>query len=138
VSRGFRREAGSAGILAGTTGLVYQAILLASLHAASLGALGLSAAWFAGALSLWTLAGFFGLRVVRGRELEADHFAAWLTDPAWLVEFFAERIRSREAPRSMSERIRSFAEALLSDHPGDGERIRRLGKSYGLPRLAMG
>lgn len=122
------------GLLIGTTGLAMKLFHLWAIHAAWPGAFGLAAGGYALGLALWTAAGLFALRVVRGRELEADHFAAWLTDPVWLVEFFAERAAAESSggSRTLLERLRAAFDALLCDHPSNRERIRRLQQSYGL------
>ncbi len=70
-----------------------------------------------------------GLAVLRQDEFRADHFSAWLTDPSWLIGHFQERIRSPAYTRSARTPKGSFGrwmDRLLSTHPADAERIRRL------------
>lgn len=64
-----------------------------------------------------------GFWISRLRELQADHFSAWLTRPEWLASYFERMaLRSRQVPLTWKEVLRF----LYSTHPSWSERIRRL------------
>ncbi|MFA6094020.1 MAG: M48 family metalloprotease [Elusimicrobiota bacterium] len=91
-----------------------------------------AASWFAASVALWTLAAAFGLRASRGLEFEADHFAAWLTDPRWLIEFFKNKDRAITLLYSRPFFPPWITETLFSDHPSYKERINELRRAYGV------
>lgn len=80
-------------------------------------AISMYAVLLAPALFVLSLASAFAFR--RQAETRADDFSAWLTDPAWLAEFFSVRATDRSSLRAR------LADAF-SMHPSMMSRIKRL------------
>ena len=82
-----------------------------------------SIAALAWAVAAWPLAGaaiLAGIAATRQDEFRADHFGGWLTHPEWLAEY----LRIPGPPRPAG--IAGWWRALISEHPSDAARIRRL------------